>query len=91
MDESLIYTLGMIGNLLFGVKSFPQIVTCYKQKSTSGISKWMLLLDFGGNTLCAAFIYGTTGFTLWPQFVNYFCATLFLLILFTMTFLYRNN
>ena len=91
MDDTLIYTIGMAGNLLFGIKSFPQVVSCYKRKSTSGVSPWMLILDFFGNTLCASFIFMTTGFKLWPQFVNYFCATLLLIVLFVMMFLYREN
>lgn len=83
------YLFGIVGNLLFGVKSLPQIIFGYKHKDVSGVSTAMLILDFFGNTCCAYFIYSTTGFVLWPQFVNYFFATLFLVILFLMKLIYR--
>ena len=91
MNESIIYLIGIVGNLLFGFKSAFQVLDCYKRKSCSGISKWMLLADLGGNLACAAFIHLTTGFRLWPQFVNYGFATLFLIILFIMMIIYRGN
>ena len=83
------YFIGVIGNLLFGVKSFPQILSSYKRKNVNGVSTAMLIIDFFGNTCCAYFIYMTTGFILWPQFVNYFLATIFLIILFIMKYIYR--
>ena len=85
----MIYFIGMLGNLLFGVKSLFQVIDCFKRKSTNGLSTLMLMFDFGGNVLCALFIYCTTGFVLWPQFVNYFLATLFLILLFFMKSIYR--
>lgn len=91
MMNSLAYLIGTIGNLLFGFKSLFQVVKCYKSKSTDGLSFGMLCSDFLGNLSCAYFIFATTGFTLWPQFVNYFFATLFLVILFIMMIVYRNN
>lgn len=87
----MIYIIGTIGNLLFGIKSLFQVIECYKQKSTNGLSIWMLISDFLGNTCCAVFIYGTTGFVLWPQFVNYSLATLWLVILFVMIGIYRER
>ena len=89
MTNSLAYLIGTIGNLLFGFKSLFQIIKCYKSKSTDGLSFGMLGFDFLGNTCCAYFIFATKGFTLWPQFVNYFFATLFLIILFIMIFIYK--
>jgi uncharacterized protein with PQ loop repeat len=89
MTNSLAYLIGTIGNLLFGFKSLFQVIKCYKSKSTDGLSFGMLGFDFLGNTCCAYFIFATTGFTLWPQFVNYFFATLFLIILFIMIFIYK--
>lgn len=89
MTNSLAYLIGTIGNLLFGFKSLFQVVKCYKSRSTDGLSFGMLGFDFLGNTCCAYFIFATTGFTLWPQFVNYFFATLFLIILFIMIFIYK--
>lgn len=83
------YLIGIAGNLLFGVKSLPQIIVSFKHKDVSGVSISMLFLDFLGNLACAYFIFATTGFTLWPQFVNYFFATLFLIILFIMIFIYK--
>lgn len=91
MMNSLAYLIGTIGNLLFGFKSLFQVIKCYKSKSTDGLSFGMLFADFGGNLACAYFIFATTGFTLWPQFVNYFFATLFLAVLFIMMFLYRQH
>jgi len=91
MNESIIYLIGITGNLLFGFKSAFQVLDCYKRKSCSGISKWMLLADFFGNLACAMFIHLTTGFRLWPQFVNYGFATLFLIILFIMMIIYKGN
>lgn len=89
MTNSLAYLIGTIGNLLFGFKSLFQVIKCYKSKSTDGLSFGMLFFDFLGNACCAYFIFATTGFTLWPQFVNYFFATLFLIILFIMIFIYK--
>ena len=83
------YLFGIAGNLLFGIKSLPQIIFGYRRKDVSGVSTAMLILDFFGNTGCAYFIYSTTGFVLWPQFVNYFFATLLLIILFIMKIVYR--
>ena len=89
MTNSLAYLIGTLGNLLFGFKSLFQVIKCYKSKSTDGLSFGMLCSDFLGNTCCAYFIFATTGFTLWPQFVNYFFATLFLIVLFIMMFTYK--
>lgn len=91
MNDTTIYLIGLAGNLLFGVKSLFQVIDCYKRKSCSGVSKWMLATDLGGNLACAAFIHLTTGFRLWPQFVNYGFATLWLIILFAMIIKYRGN
>ena len=83
------YLVGVLGNLLFAVKSFPQIIFCFKHKNAKGVSTTMLILDFFGNVCCAYFIFSTTGFVLWPQFINYFFATLFLIVLFIMKLVYR--
>jgi len=91
MTNSLAYLIGTIGNLLFGFKSLFQVIKCYKSKSTDGLSFGMLFFDFLGNLACAYFIFATTGFTLWPQFVNYFFATLFIVVLFAMMIIYRGN
>ena len=85
----MLYLIGTLGNLLFGFKSLFQVIECYKTKSTKGLSNLMLVSDFLGNTLCAIFIFGTTGFTLWPQFINYSCATLWLVVLFVMKWVYK--
>lgn len=91
MNDTVIYLIGLSGNLLFGFKSLFQIIDCYRRKSCSGVSKLMLILDFLGNIACAAFIHLTTGFRLWPQFVNYGFATFFLIVLFIMMFIYRGT
>jgi len=86
----MVYFLGTLGNLLFGVKSLFQVIQCYRRKSTEGLSLLMLITDFLGNTLCAYFIFATTGFKLWPQFLNYALASLWLIILFGMTVVYKH-
>ena len=86
----MVYFLGTLGNLLFGVKSLFQVIQCYRRKSTEGLSLLMLITDFLGNTLCAYFIFETTGFRLWPQFVNYSLASLWLVILFGMMVMYKH-
>ncbi len=89
MDNTTIaYIIGTIGNLLFGFKSLPQVIQCAKKKSTSGLSPFMLVCDLGGNIACAYFIFATTGITLFPQYINYVFATLFLIILFIMMLTY---
>lgn len=88
MDSTVAYIIGTLGNLLFGFKSLFQVIQCWRKKSCLGLSKGMLVADFGGNLACAYFIHATTGFKLWPQFVNYGCATLWLIILFVMMFVY---
>lgn len=90
-DINLAFIAGMLGNLLFGVKSAPQVIKCYKSKSTKGLSLPMLLLDFGGNTLCAYYIFANTGTKLFWQYINYGLATLLLITLFIMVFKYRDN
>lgn len=87
----LAFIAGMLGNLLFGVKSAPQVLKCYRAKSTHGLSLPMLLLDFGGNTLCAYYIFANTGVKLFWQYINYGLATAFLITLFVMMIVYRNN
>lgn len=87
----LTYLIGTLGNLLFGFKSVFQVIECYKTKSVKGLSFGMLVADMGGNLACAYFIFTTTGFTLWPQFVNYFFATFWLIVLFIMMLIYRDR
>lgn len=91
MSPFILAIFGAIGNIFFGFKSLFQIIESYKTKSTKGLNTYMLIADFIGNVCCATYIYGSTGFTLWWQFVNYGFATLFLLILFYMKKLYKNN
>lgn len=81
--------IGAIGNILFGFKSLPQVLKCYKKKSTDGLSLGMILADFGGNIACTYYIYKIVGFEIWWQFVNYGFATLFLIILLIMTRIYK--
>lgn len=83
------YLIGIAGNLLFGVKSLPQVIVSFKRKDVSGVSTLMLILDFLGNLACAYFIFATTGFTLWPQFINYGFAILFLIMLLIMIRVYK--
>ena len=90
-NMDLAFIAGMIGNLLFGVKSAPQVIKCYKSKSTKGLSLPMLLLDFGGNTLCAYYIFANTGTKLFWQYINYGLAALLLIVLFIMMFKYRDS
>lgn len=90
-DINLAFVAGMLGNLLFGVKSAPQVIKCYRSKSTKGLSLPMLLLDFGGNTLCAYYIFANTGTKLFWQYINYGLATFLLIILFVMIFKYRDS
>lgn len=84
-----IYIIGILGNLFFGMKSLPQVIRSIKTKSTKDLSSLMLLSDFLGNIFCAFFIYQTTTTTLWPQFVNYFLASLWLIILFVLKIKYK--
>lgn len=89
---NIIYWLcGLIGNLAFAFKSSFQVKNCYKTKSTAGLSLGMIIFDFIGNICCATYIWGTTGFTVWLQFVNYGFATLFLIILLIMKLKYKSK
>ena len=85
----LVYIIGLLGNLLFGIKSLFQIIACIRNHSTEGLSLGMLVTDFLGNIFCASFIFLTTGFNLWPQFVNYFLSTLWLIILLLLVLHYK--
>lgn len=87
----LSFLAGALGNILFGFKSLPQAIQCFRTKSTSGLSLGMILFDFGGNVACTYYIYQTVGFEIWWQFVNYGFATLFLMTLFIMMLLYRKH
>lgn len=85
----LSFLAGAIGNILFGFKSLPQVIQCFRTKSTSGLSLGMLLADFGGNIACTYYIYKTVGFEIWWQFVNYGFATLWLIVLLVMIRIYK--
>lgn len=85
----LSFLAGALGNILFGFKSLPQVVQCYKSKSTSGLSLGMILFYFGGNIACTYYIYQTVGFEIWWQFVNYGFATLWLIVLLVMIRIYK--
>ena len=89
MDQTQIYIIGILGNLLFGFKSLPQVIQSIRTKSTKGLSTLMLLTDFLGNIFCALFIYQTTATTLWPQYLNYSCSLLWLVILLYLKVLYK--
>lgn len=84
-----IYLIGILGNLFFGFKSLPQVIQSIRTKSTKDLSTLMLITDFLGNVLCALFIYQTTATTLWPQYINYSFALLWLIILFVLKIKYR--
>lgn len=83
--------VGIVANLMFGFKSLPQVIKCYRHKSTDGLSISMLLLDFGGNVGCTYYIYSTVKYEVVFQFINYGFASLWLVILFIMMFVYREN
>lgn len=83
--------IGIIANIMFGIKSAPQCLKCYKNKSAKELSTPMLILDFGGNIGCTYYIYSTVHYEVVFQFINYGLATLFLVVLFVMKFIYRNN
>lgn len=85
------WVCGAMGNILFGFKSLFQVIACYHNKSTKGLSPLMLLFDFWGNVACAYYIFSNTGMKLFWQYINYGFATLWLVILFVMMFLYRGN
>ena len=87
-NDTIIYLIGTIGNILFGFKSLFQVIACFKNRSTNGLSKGMLLSDLGGNLACAYFIFTTTGFRLFPQYINYGFATLWIVVLFIMMAVY---
>jgi uncharacterized protein with PQ loop repeat len=89
MDQTQIYIIGILGNLLFGFKSLPQVIHSIRTKSIKGLSTLMLLTDFLGNIFCALFIYQTTSTTLWPQYINYSLACLWLIILFILKTKYK--
>lgn len=91
MSELIFWICGLVGNLAFAFKSSFQVVNCFKSKSTAGLSLGMIIFDFIGNMCCAAYIWGTTGFTVWLQFVNYGFATLFLIILLVMKYTYKTG
>jgi uncharacterized protein with PQ loop repeat len=92
MEENYcVFFVGMLGNILFGMKSIPQILSCYRKRSTNGLSIWMLIADFFGNIACAYYIYYNTGFKIFWQYINYGFATLWLIILFVMIFIFRKK
>lgn len=91
MEVTFAFICGAIGNILFGFKSAFQVWKCRKAKSTVGLSPLMLLFDFGGNIACAYYIFSNTGMKLFWQYINYGFATLFLIILFIMMFVYRGD
>jgi uncharacterized protein with PQ loop repeat len=91
MEYNFACFIGMIANLLFGLKSLPQVIKCYKSKSTEGLSLPMLLFDFGGNIGCTYYIYSTVKFAVVFQYVNYALASLWLIILFIMMRRYSKN
>ena len=91
MILSLSFICGLVGNILFGLKSIFQVIKCYRSKSTDGLSIGMLLADFGGNICCTYYIFFNAGFKLFWQYVNYGIATLLLIVLFIMMYIYRDR
>lgn len=91
MEITFAFVCGALGNILFGFKSLFQVIKCFRTKSTDGLSPLMLLFDFGGNVACAYYIFSNTGMKLFWQYINYGCATLWLIILFIMIIKYRGN
>jgi uncharacterized protein with PQ loop repeat len=91
MEADFAFICGALGNILFGFKSSFQVAKSYRKKNMSEVSSMMLLCDFGGNVACAYYIFANTGFTLFWQYINYGFATLFLIILFIMKYIYRGN
>lgn len=85
--EILAIISGFIGAVLFACKSAPQVLECWKKKSTEGLSFKMLLMDFGGNIFSALyvlFVSISTGHWLISNLCNYFIASIFLIILFVL-------
>lgn len=91
MEESIANIIGAAANLMFGIKSLPQVIKCYKAKSTKGVSLTMLILDFLGNIGCTYYIYSTVKFAVVFQYMNYFLASLWLIVLFIMMVVYKNS
>lgn len=91
MEITFAFVCGALGNILFGFKSVFQVIKCYKNKSTKGLSPLMCAADFGGNVACAYYIFSNTGMKLFWQYINYSFATLWLIILFVMIFVYKDN
>ena len=89
MDDYII--IGALSNLLFGLKSLPQVVKCYKQKSTNGLSLAMILCDFGGNLGCSYYLYSTVGFAVIFQYINYALATIWLIVLIVQMVVYKKK
>ena len=83
--------IGALSNLLFGLKSLPQVVKCYKQKSAEGLSITMILFDFGGNLGCTYYLYSTVKFAVVYQYLNYSLATVWLIVLLVQMRLYRKH
>ena len=89
MDDYIV--IGALSNLLFGLKSLPQVLKCYKQKSTNGLSLTMILCDFGGNIGCSYYLYSTVKFAVVFQYINYALATIWLIVLLIQMIVYRKN
>ena len=89
MDAYII--VGALSNLLFGLKSLPQVIKCYREKSTEGLSLVMLLCDFGGNLGCSYYLYSTVKFAVVFQYINYALATIWLIVLIVQMILYRKS
>lgn len=88
-EVTFAFICGAIGNILFGFKSSFQVISCYRKKSTKGLSPLMLIADFGGNVACAYYIFSNTGMKLFWQYINYGFATFFLIVLFIMMIVYK--
>ena len=92
MIEILANIAGFIGAILFACKSFPQVIECWKNKSTNGLSRKMLLMDLGGNIFSALYVLyvsSKTGTWLISNLCNYGVATVFLIILFYLIFRFK--
>jgi len=85
---------GFLGAILFALKTGPQIWECWKNKSTKGISKKMLLMDLGGNIFSFIYIFWLSwvgGIWAISNLLNYTVATIFLLILFWLMWKFKKD
>ena len=82
------------GSCFFAFCTLPQCIKVYKSKSTNDISWLFIFMSLGGNIFSGIYIFLNNLNNenwMWPQYFNYFIASICMISLLLMKRKYRKN